>query len=46
LGAYVDAGGGNVARSMFNVAGPLLSLSAASMLSNSENDKWKIEKSV
>jgi len=39
LGAYVDARGGNVARSMFNVMGPLLSLSAASMLSNAEKDK-------
>ena len=33
LGAYHDAGGGNVARSMFNVIGPILSLSAASLLS-------------
>jgi len=41
LGAYVDAGGGNVARSMFNVAGPLLSLSAAAMLSNAEMTNGK-----
>ena len=33
LGAYHDAGGGNVARSIFNVIGPILSLSAASLLS-------------